>query len=259
MGVAIIDKTSLFDPVNALGKLVPVMNGLTALHFDGKARGLNQKINGSAFTVVGSPVNENDNVTDYSETAYVKTQQPCTDEGTFIAVVRLFKNDGAINNTILGWYANTGSRGVSLLIAATSRLMLSCTVLASDGVTKNNIFTSLPLSNFTSDAVYTAGKWGCVAGRWYKNSSGLFTLKVNNLTEDTSAELTAPTGSTLVTNTLGNPLIIGSGYVSADSQGGGTKAMGCSAIYNRALSDIELKMMYSGYLQMYFSRRGIAI
>lgn len=259
MGVAIVDKTSVFDPANSLGKMVPVMNGLTALHFDGKTKGLNQKINGSAFTVIGSPANENDSVTDYSETAYVKTQESCTNEGTFIAVVRLFKNDGAINNTILGWYANNGSRGVSLLIAATSRLMLTCSALASDGVTKNNIFASLPLSGFTADAVYSGGRWGCVAGRWYKNSSGLFTLKVNNLTENTSNELVAAAGSSLVTNTLGNPLIIGSGYVSADNQGAGTKAMGFTALYNRALSDDELQLMYTWYLQGYFARRGITI
>lgn len=259
MGVAIVDKTSVFDPVNSLGKMVPVMNGLTALHFDGKTKGLNQKINGSAFTVIGSPVNENDSVTDYSETAYVKTQLSCTDEGTFIAVVRLFRNEGNINNTILGWYANTGSRGMSLLIAATSRLMLTCSALASDGVTKNTIFTSLPLSQFTDGATSAVGRWACVSGRWYKNSNGQLVLKVNNLTENTRSDVTASSGSTLVKDTLGNPFLIGSGYVSSDNQGAGTKAMGFTALYNRALNDDELQLMYSGYLKGYFSRRGIQI
>lgn len=258
MGVAIVDKTALFDPANSLGKIVPVMNGLTAIHFDGKSRGINQKINGSLFSVVGSPVNENDYVTDYTESAYIRTQLPCTAEGSFIVISRLFKNAGSVNSTLLGWYENSGSRGVSLINVPGGLLLLSCATVASDGVTKTTRNAQLDLSNFTPDTTPTSGRWAAISGRWYKNSAGLFTLKLNNLTENTSNQITAPAGSSLVTDTLGNPMLIGSGYVST-GQGGGSKALGGSLIYNRALSDDEMQLMYTGYLKQYFSRRGITI
>ncbi|HDG7923875.1 TPA: hypothetical protein PCK61_004245 [Klebsiella quasipneumoniae] len=258
MGVAIIDKTALFDPANSLGKIVPVMNGLTAIHFDGKSKGINQKINGSSFTVIGSPVNENNYVTDYTELAHIKTQLPCTAEGTIIVIARLFKNSSSINSTLLGWYENSGSRGVSLINATGGLLLLSCSTVASDGVTKTTRNAQLNLSGFTSDTTPGAGRWAAIAGRWYKNSSGIFTLNLNNLTENTSNQVTAPAGSTLVTDTLSNPMLIGSGYVST-GQGGGSKAMGGSLVYDRSLSDDELQLMYSGYLKGYFSRRGITV
>lgn len=259
MGVAIIDKTSLFDAANSLGKLVPVMNGLTALHFDGKTSGVNQIFNGSALSVVGSPVNENDYVTDYTATAYVKTQSPCTTEGTFVVVTRLFLNTGTNNNTILGWYLNTANRGVSLLNSPSALLTLSCQALASDGVTKTTRNAQLSIAGFTSDTTPAAGKWACIVGRWYKDSSNILTLKLNNLTGNTSASGVGVAGETLVTDTLGNPFAIGSGYTTAGGQGSGTKALAMTALYNRALSDAEMQLMYTGYLQGYFARRGITI
>lgn len=259
MGVAIIDKTSLFDPANSLGKLVPVMSGLTALHFDGKTSGINQVFNGSSFTVVGTPTNENDYVTDYTATAYVKTQSACTTAGTFIVVTRLFLNTGSINNTILGWYLNSGNRGISLLNSPSSLLTLTCQGLATDGVTKTTRNAQLSIAGFTSDTTSSAGKWACIVGRWYTDGSGILTLKLNNLTGNTNASGVGATGETLVTDTLGNPFAIGSGYTTAGQQGSGTKAMGMTALYNRALSDTEVQLMYTGYLQGYFARRGITI
>lgn len=259
MGTAIIDKTSLFDPANSFGKLVPVMKGLTALHFDGKTCGLNQLINGKAFTVVGFPLSESDYATNYTATALVKTQSPCTTEGTFIVITRLFLNTGTINNTILGWYLNGGNRGISLLNSPGSLLTLSCTAQASDGVTKTTRNAQLSIAAFTADTTPVAGKWACIVGRWYKNSNGILTLKLNNLTGNVSADGAGAAGETLVTDTQGYPFAIGSGYTTAGAQGSGTKALAMTALYNRALSDAEVQMMYSGYLQGYFSRRGIDI
>lgn len=254
MGVSIIDKTSVFDMKNSLGKLVPVMSGLTALHFDGITSGLNQCLNGSAFTVVGSPVNEGDYITSYNKSAFVKTQSPCTSEGTFITVVRLFLNKQGYNNTVLGWYPLY--RGVSLILNESEGLQINCNVKSADGGDRS-FSSAISVSTFTSETSPYTGRWAAVMARWGKNSDGIFSMELKNITSGQRGINKAEDGDELVTEVGGYPFVIGSG-IYGSSISGDEKSLAATALYNRALSDLDVQSMYV-YLKGYFSRRGISI
>ncbi|WNV95045.1 hypothetical protein RRJ51_16880 [Klebsiella pneumoniae] len=195
---------------------------------------------GADAVVSGSPVVSNHFAT-FDLNNFIDTGVPTTKETTLIAVVK--KVNPTLRQFFISSYNGTGDAGRSLVIdKGTARL----TFYSHYKNTETNANTVL---NCYATLNVTAGEPAFIYGRDTGKK-----INVASMTDKLSGE-NIPKAAF---ETIVNPELkyrIGRGI---SSEVPGASDIGAALIFDRALSDAEIKSIYD-YFQAYYARRGISI
>ncbi|MGV5027560.1 Uncharacterised protein [Klebsiella pneumoniae] len=201
--------------------------------------------NGIDAVINGAPVVNNHfaefNANDFLDTGIVNTK-----EATLIVVAK--RNINARRQFLVSSYTGDAKFGRSILIGYGD--VQALTVYSHyQGQDANGADKSIPFSKAVKLGVQ-AGSPGFMYGK----DTGK-TISVKDITSNKSGSVTAA-GTMESIVTAGLTYRIGRSHNNAEAQG--DNAIAAALIFDRALSDAEIKSIYD-YFQAYYARRGISI
>ena len=258
MGVSLKSTSAEFSISNILGKRFPVSSGLIFANYAGDTSGKNLKIQGVSLTTVGAPTQIDDYSTNFSALNYISTNTVFNaDAGTFILVARINKQASSQACLVGTWPLGRGVSIINVLAGTSQALWMVGKTTKSDGTTAN-LSAIMDTTNVSTETDPAKAPYALLVGRWWKDSSGLLQLKLENKTNSLTATATGASGQYNTAAQSTDYIGIGSSSASTASSGGNSNVQALSMYYSRALTDAEVASMYS-YIQSYYSDRGITV